>query len=99
MVVCINCCRLHAGAAPNRPGRDSDSGRTRFVQVYEITKCNREFDHFVGIERIESHFVFESRDNDCKAQRVEAGLQQLQTIRKRHELALLLLRHLLEYRL
>ena len=72
--------------------------RTCLVQAYEITKRDWEFDRFVGIERIESDFIFEFRDDDCEAERVETGLEQPQFIRKRYERALLFSRYLLECR-
>lgn len=67
-----------------------------FVKAREVG--NRKFHHFICIERIESKLIFTFCNDDCEAQRVKAGLQQLQIIRQRHERVLLLPCYMLEYR-
>src|ERR1700723_674946 len=66
------------------------------VQLDEVPKGHRKLHVLDGIERIEAERVLETRHDQGKAERVETGLEQLQTVGQPHQFPLLLDRDLLE---
>src|ERR1700678_768749 len=66
------------------------------VQLDEVAKGHRKLHVLDGIERVEAERVLETRHDQRKAERVETGLEQLQTVGQLRQFPLLLDRDLLE---
>src|SRR3954451_18145932 len=78
---------LRSWRAPERSASSSalrsDGHRLRgmFIDRDEITDRYREVDILGSRERIETKLILETRDNDRKAKRIKAGIQQDEVVR------------------
>src|SRR5207244_3951688 len=106
----VSCTRASAAAPAMTAGRGSAGGPAAvieshsergllgkaFVQGDEIAEGHRKVHGALGAEGIDTEGILEARDDDRKAQRVEAALDELGVVAESREFALLLGGDLLE---
>src|SRR5260221_13197756 len=68
---------------PNESQSAPELLRCIFVEFDEIAQGYGKVQVFVGAKRIKSQHILETSDDNCKAQRVEARVQEHQVIRQR----------------
>src|ERR1700761_3273530 len=76
------------------PQSHMPSARVRLVQLDEVSEGDREA--FDGVERIVAETVFEAGNDQGETQGVQAGMEKLQIVRQRNQLAALFARNVRE---